>query len=105
MEIRDATAEDVPAIVRLLASDQLGQHREQVDGPLDDAYRRAFAAIDADPGNWGLTGRALGAGSRGACPVERGLSCGFRGCIHRSRDLSPDCPRALDRPCGARTVP
>lgn len=51
MEIRAATAEDVPAIVTLLAADQLGQHREQVDGEVDPAYHRAFEAIDADPHN------------------------------------------------------
>lgn len=52
MEIREATAEDVPAIVRLLAADQLGATREQVDdGPLDPAYLDAFATIDADPHN------------------------------------------------------
>ena len=51
MEIRPATADDVPTIVAMLASDQLGQHREQVDGPLDDAYLEAFGAIDADPTN------------------------------------------------------
>lgn len=51
MEIRPATADDLPAIVALLASDQLGRHREQVDGRLDDAYAAAFATIDADPNN------------------------------------------------------
>ncbi len=61
MEIREATAADVPAIVALLASDQLGQHREQVDGPLDDAYARAFAAIDADPNNLLVVGVEDGA--------------------------------------------
>ena len=61
MEIREATAADVPAIVALLASDQLGQHREQVDGPLDDAYARAFAAVDADPNNLLVVGVADGA--------------------------------------------
>ena len=49
MEIRPATADDVPAIVALLAEDQLGQHREQVDGPPDPAYARAFADIAASP--------------------------------------------------------
>jgi len=48
--VRRATAHDLPALVRLLADDQLGATR---DGPDDDAglepYRRAFAALDADP--------------------------------------------------------
>jgi GNAT superfamily N-acetyltransferase len=47
---RRAVTDDVEAIVALLADDPLGSQREQAaGGPLDDAYRRAFAAIDADP--------------------------------------------------------
>jgi GNAT superfamily N-acetyltransferase len=49
MHIREATAEDVPAIVGLLADDELGRHREDPSLPLDPAYLDAFAAIDADP--------------------------------------------------------
>jgi len=48
--LRRAEAGDLPAIVGLLAADQLGVAR---DGIRDDAdlrvYRRAFAAIDRDP--------------------------------------------------------
>ena len=45
--LRRATVEDVPAIVRLLAADQLGAAR---DDPADLApYLAAFAVIDADP--------------------------------------------------------
>ncbi len=48
--LRRAEAGDLPAIVSLLAADQLGAVR---DGIRDDAdlraYRRAFAAIDRDP--------------------------------------------------------
>jgi len=48
--LRRAMSEDVAAIVGLLADDTLGRQREQVGGGrLDDAYRRAFDAIDADP--------------------------------------------------------
>ncbi len=43
---RRARAEDVPAIVALLADDALGQARE---APGDPAYAAAFAAIDRDP--------------------------------------------------------
>ena len=48
--LRRAKAADVPAVVRMLAADQLGAAR---DGP-DEAegwapYERAFAALDADP--------------------------------------------------------
>lgn len=46
---RRARAEDVVAIVALLADDVFGNGREQTaDGPIDDRYRRAFDAIDAD---------------------------------------------------------
>jgi len=44
--IRRAAAEDVAAIVELLAADQIGTHRD--GGPLAP-YHRAFASIDADP--------------------------------------------------------
>jgi len=43
--IRRATAEDVPAIVDLLADDELGKTRE---APGDPCYAEAFAAIAAD---------------------------------------------------------
>jgi len=46
-EVRRAARADVPAIVALLAADQIGASR---DGGADLApYERAFAAIDADP--------------------------------------------------------
>ncbi len=43
-----AVADDLPALVALLADDPLGAARERQDGDLSD-YRRAFEAIDADP--------------------------------------------------------
>jgi GNAT superfamily N-acetyltransferase len=47
--VRRAAEADVPAIVALLADDELGAAREAgSDGDLGP-YRRAFAAIDADP--------------------------------------------------------
>ena len=46
---RRARAEDVPAIVRLLADDPLGRTRERDETPLPASYGTAFAAIDADP--------------------------------------------------------
>jgi ribosomal protein S18 acetylase RimI-like enzyme len=49
MRIRDATRDDVPDIVALLADDELGASRESAALPLDDAYWRAFDAIEADP--------------------------------------------------------
>jgi GNAT superfamily N-acetyltransferase len=46
VELRRARAEDVPAIVELLAADPLGATRELSDPA---PYARAFAALDADP--------------------------------------------------------
>lgn len=47
VEYRRATADDLPAIVTMLADDELGATRES---PEDlTPYERAFAAIDADP--------------------------------------------------------
>ena len=48
--VRRATAADVPAIVGLLADDELGATREAGSDPELTSYRTAFAAIDADPG-------------------------------------------------------
>lgn len=45
---RRATADDLPAIVALLAADQLGATREDASLPLSSDYTQAFAAIDAD---------------------------------------------------------
>ncbi len=49
MNIREATRQDVSAVVSLLAQDQLGSQREAVSDPLPDAYWSAFEAIDRDP--------------------------------------------------------
>lgn len=46
VEIRQAVAADVPAIVDMLADDPLGAHRER---PGDPAYAAAFTEIDEDP--------------------------------------------------------
>ncbi len=51
MIIRRATEDDLPAIVQLLADDPLGAAREQYADPLPDAYRTAFAAMEAQGGN------------------------------------------------------
>lgn len=45
---RTACASDLPTIVALLADDPLGAARENPSVPLDPAYQRAFAAIEAD---------------------------------------------------------
>jgi GNAT superfamily N-acetyltransferase len=46
---RTATRADLPAIIALLADDVLGKARDFTE--VDEAYERAFAAIDADPRN------------------------------------------------------
>jgi GNAT superfamily N-acetyltransferase len=51
IEIRHARAADVPAIVALLADDELGASREVVADPLPDGYRRAWEAIERSPGS------------------------------------------------------
>ena len=49
MIVRQATADDVPAIVALLADDPLGQQRERVGANLDADYAAAYEMIAADP--------------------------------------------------------
>jgi ribosomal protein S18 acetylase RimI-like enzyme len=46
-DVRRAVRADVPAIVALLAADQIGATRD--GGPDLEPYERAFAQIDADP--------------------------------------------------------
>ncbi len=45
---RSALLSDVPAIVALLADDELGSQREAIGVPLDPGYVAAFQAIEAD---------------------------------------------------------
>jgi len=45
---RFATREDVPAIVRMLAEDELGSQRERYKNPLPAAYYSAFDQIHTD---------------------------------------------------------
>jgi GNAT superfamily N-acetyltransferase len=49
MIFRDATVDDLPAIVAMLADDQFGKAREDARLPLDAGYGVAFEAIRADP--------------------------------------------------------
>jgi GNAT superfamily N-acetyltransferase len=46
---RRATANDLPAIVHLLADDELGSQRELDIHPLPDSYRQTFQKIKDDP--------------------------------------------------------
>ena len=47
--IRRATAGDIPAIIALLSDDELGAGREDSSATGLALYRRAFAAVEADP--------------------------------------------------------
>lgn len=58
---RRARAEDLPAIIALLADDGLGAGREDASLPLAQPYRDAFAAIDADPNQLLAVAEAAGA--------------------------------------------
>jgi len=49
--IRKAEETDLPAIVQLLADDQLGSQRESAVAPLDPAYNLAFAQMNQQKGN------------------------------------------------------
>ena len=51
MKFRDATQDDLAAIVGLLADDTLGANREIAPPPVAECYVAAFRAIDADPNN------------------------------------------------------
>ena len=51
--IRTAVQEDLPAIVRLLADDEVAGSRERLTDPIAESYVAAFEAISADP-NHGL---------------------------------------------------
>ncbi|WP_019632164.1 GNAT family N-acetyltransferase [Actinomadura atramentaria] len=51
MTFREATRDDLPAIVHLLADDPLGATRESPGEVIPDAYFAAFAAIERDPNN------------------------------------------------------
>lgn len=48
---RDATEDDLPALVAMLAEDELGAAREDASAPLNARYREALRAINADPNN------------------------------------------------------
>jgi GNAT superfamily N-acetyltransferase/catechol 2,3-dioxygenase-like lactoylglutathione lyase family enzyme len=57
--LRRAQASDVPAIIELIAADQLGVTRDGVRSPADlAAYQGAFEAIDRDPAHLLVVGQA-----------------------------------------------
>jgi len=55
--LREAVADDVPAIVELLAADQLGATRDGIASQDDlQLYLRAFSVLDTDPAHLLLVG-------------------------------------------------
>ncbi|MEV3920957.1 GNAT family N-acetyltransferase [Actinomadura coerulea] len=61
MTFREATLDDLPEIVRLLADDPLGASRETPGEETPEAYFRAFAAIERDPNNSLVVAEVAGA--------------------------------------------
>jgi GNAT superfamily N-acetyltransferase len=57
---RLATREDVPAIVHLLADDELGSQRERDEDPLPPSYYAAFEDIDQDSNHQLLVAESSG---------------------------------------------
>lgn len=51
LKFREATLEDLPEIVRMLADDFLGSQRERYENPLPESYIEAFEEIAADKNN------------------------------------------------------
>ena len=51
LKFREATREDLPEIVRMLADDFLGLQRERFEDPLPESYIKAFEEIAADKNN------------------------------------------------------
>jgi ribosomal protein S18 acetylase RimI-like enzyme len=51
LKFRQATREDLPEIVRMLADDFLGSQRERYENPLRESYLKAFEEIQIDKNN------------------------------------------------------
>jgi GNAT superfamily N-acetyltransferase len=51
MKFRQATQQDLPQLVQMLADDALGSLRENPNSPLVESYFTAFEAINQDPNN------------------------------------------------------
>src|SRR6476469_5388666 len=51
LKFRQATREDLPEIVRMLADDFLGATRERYENTLPESYTKAFEEIEADKNN------------------------------------------------------
>ena len=109
VELRRAAAEDLPALVGLLAADSLGRARENAAGGETLApYRDAFRAINADPAQLLVVAAAgqdvvgtmqlsfiPGLARRGALRAQIEAGAGTRG-------LPQSGPRGRDVPVGDR---
>ena len=51
LSFRHARSSEVPALVRMLVDDELGQFREDLSEPINQCYLQAFAEIERDPNN------------------------------------------------------
>jgi ribosomal protein S18 acetylase RimI-like enzyme len=61
VSFRRAVREDLPAIVALLADDDINGFRERAGEPLAEGYVTAFDALDGDPNNILIVGERDGA--------------------------------------------
>jgi len=61
LKFRQATREDLPEIVRMLADDFLGATRERYENPLPESYIKAFEEIEADKNNELIVAETSGA--------------------------------------------
>jgi len=51
VKFRQASVDDLPNIVRMLADDFFGRQRERYEDPLPEPYLKAFREIEHDPNN------------------------------------------------------
>ena len=72
LHFRTATLSDLPAIIALLADDELGRQREVIADPVDNRYLAAFGAIAADTNQRLVVAEQDGQRSEGAGRNYRG---------------------------------
>ena len=93
LHMRDATIDDLPAIVAMLADDIKGATREDASLPLDPGYLAAFAAIAAAPGMRlvvaELDGRVVGTVQIAVLPglSRKGASRGYLEAVRIAGDV------------------
>lgn len=93
LAFRDARRDDLPAIVAMLAADQIGGRRDDPAEPLDPAYAAAFDAIAAAPNERLIVverdGRVVGTMQLTLLPglLDRGAWRGQIEAVRVARDL------------------